>query len=209
MDETFGYLHDYLTKEPPFDVGPHPVHQLSPVADIKRVVRSGRPGLLARLVYGSASVGSCKSGRVAPPSSLLLIPSRSHNSIIRWRSPTFIPDSPSTRISSLSNVSQLARGPLSASALIPDLLNAVAILVGGFATADPTYHSFYPLGLLTLHVLGRNDTIVTPERGMTLVERCTNARLEMHDGGHFVPSKATWRHFFKWVVHGNGSWAGG
>jgi hypothetical protein len=75
--------------------------------------------------------------------------------------------------------------------------SVVAIFCGGFATADPSLLHFYPLSLPTLHVLGRGDTIVTEERSQTLIRRCQDARVEQHDGGHFIPSKATWRHFFK------------
>ncbi|KAG2159191.1 serine hydrolase FSH [Suillus bovinus] len=49
----------------------------------------------------------------------------------------------------------------------------------------------------TLHVLGRNDVIVIEERSKRLLDLSQNKRLEEHDGGHFVPSKANWRNFFR------------
>jgi hypothetical protein len=69
----------------------------------------------------------------------------------------------------------------------------------------------------TLHVIGKNDIIVIEERSKTLVEVSDNKRVEEHDGGvliihslgclllllifcppgHFVPSKANWRYFFR------------
>ncbi|OSC99607.1 FSH1-domain-containing protein [Trametes coccinea BRFM310] len=49
----------------------------------------------------------------------------------------------------------------------------------------------------TLHILGRNDVIVVEERARTLIDVSSNARVEYHDGGHFVPSKANWRNFLK------------
>lgn len=49
----------------------------------------------------------------------------------------------------------------------------------------------------TLHVLGRNDVIVVEERSKSLLDLSHNKRLEEHDGGHFVPSKANWREFFR------------
>ncbi|KAG2043829.1 serine hydrolase FSH [Suillus americanus] len=49
----------------------------------------------------------------------------------------------------------------------------------------------------TLHVLGRNDVIVIEERSKGLLDLSQNKRLEEHDGGHFVPSKANWRGFFR------------
>ncbi|KAJ7057163.1 serine hydrolase FSH [Mycena amicta] len=47
----------------------------------------------------------------------------------------------------------------------------------------------------TLHVLGRNDVIVIEERSRKLIDVSENARVEEHDGGHFVPSKTSWRKF--------------
>lgn len=49
----------------------------------------------------------------------------------------------------------------------------------------------------TLHVLGRTDVIVIEERSKFLLDLSLNKRLEEHDGGHFVPSKANWRAFFR------------
>ncbi|GJE91352.1 FSH1 domain-containing protein [Phanerochaete sordida] len=49
----------------------------------------------------------------------------------------------------------------------------------------------------TLHVLGRNDVIVVEERSKTLLDVSSNKRVEWHDGGHFVPSKANWRNFLR------------
>jgi Serine hydrolase (FSH1) len=80
----------------------------------------------------------------------------------------------------------------------------------------------------SLHVLGRNDVIVSTTRSKTLIDVFESPRIEWHDGGksdengdhmkmwkcqftnsfrllpsifpsigHFVPSKATWRQFFK------------
>ncbi|EIN06596.1 hypothetical protein PUNSTDRAFT_54011 [Punctularia strigosozonata HHB-11173 SS5] len=48
----------------------------------------------------------------------------------------------------------------------------------------------------TLHVLGKNDIVVTEERARTLLELSLVKRVVEHDGGHFVPSKGPWRKFF-------------
>lgn len=73
------------------------------------------------------------------------------------------------------------------------------ILVSGFKPMDGELGPLFttPLTTPSLHVLGRNDAIVSLERGKTLVDACQNPRLEEHEGGHFVPSKASWRNFFK------------
>ncbi|KAG2153248.1 serine hydrolase FSH [Suillus clintonianus] len=49
----------------------------------------------------------------------------------------------------------------------------------------------------TLHILGRNDVIVIEERSKALLDLSQDKRLKEHDGGHFVPSKANWREFFR------------
>ncbi|QRV83842.1 hypothetical protein RhiJN_11858 [Ceratobasidium sp. AG-Ba] len=73
------------------------------------------------------------------------------------------------------------------------------VLVSGFKPVDKDIGPMLdvPLKTPSLHVLGRNDVIVSVERGKTLVDACENPRLEEHEGGHFVPSKASWRNFFK------------
>ncbi|KAF8601699.1 FSH1-domain-containing protein [Ceratobasidium sp. AG-I] len=74
-----------------------------------------------------------------------------------------------------------------------------SILVSGFRPADSEFGPIFntPLTTPSLHVLGRNDAIVSLERAYTLVHACANPRVEEHEGGHFVPSKASWRTFFK------------
>ncbi|KIP03719.1 hypothetical protein PHLGIDRAFT_129970 [Phlebiopsis gigantea 11061_1 CR5-6] len=49
----------------------------------------------------------------------------------------------------------------------------------------------------TLHILGKTDVIVVEERSKTLIDISSNCRVEYHDGGHFVPSKANWRNFIR------------
>lgn len=73
------------------------------------------------------------------------------------------------------------------------------VLVSGFKPVDKEIGQLFgvPLKTPSLHVLGRNDVIVSLERGKTLVDVCENPRVEEHEGGHFVPSKASWRNFFK------------
>jgi fermentation-respiration switch protein FrsA (DUF1100 family) len=54
-----------------------------------------------------------------------------------------------------------------------------------------------------LHVLGINDQIVSSERTQALIGACKVSRVEKHEGGHFVPSKATWRQFFAGYIAAN------
>lgn len=70
------------------------------------------------------------------------------------------------------------------------------VSVGGFICSDEAYSNFYPIATPTLHIVGVNDTIVTPERSQTLIRVCDDARVEKHDGSHFIPSKASWKNFF-------------
>ncbi|KAI0795123.1 serine hydrolase FSH [Abortiporus biennis] len=73
------------------------------------------------------------------------------------------------------------------------------VSVAGFrpagALADAVFLPSYSTP--TVHVLGRNDVIVVEERSKTLLDVSSNKRIEYHDGGHFVPSKANWRSFFR------------
>ncbi|KAL1679009.1 serine hydrolase-domain-containing protein [Schizophyllum commune] len=73
------------------------------------------------------------------------------------------------------------------------------INVAGFKVRDPLFAETYGAGYSTptLHVIGRNDVVVIPERSQTLVDVSLNGRLELHDGGHFVPSKGPWRKFLE------------
>ncbi|WOO80685.1 Esterase OVCA2 [Vanrija pseudolonga] len=74
------------------------------------------------------------------------------------------------------------------------------IAVGGFlpAAVEPSFDNYFPLPatLPVLHVLGKNDVVVSAERSQSLIDGSLNSRVEQHDGGHFTPSKASWRHFF-------------
>jgi len=54
-----------------------------------------------------------------------------------------------------------------------------------------------PFSTPTLHILGKGDVIVVEERSQALIDLSTNKRVLVHDGGHFVPLKASWRNFFK------------
>ncbi|KAJ7777914.1 FSH1-domain-containing protein [Mycena maculata] len=71
------------------------------------------------------------------------------------------------------------------------------VAVSGFrpsgSIADAIFQTAYATP--TLHILGRTDVIVVEERSRKLIDISTNARVEEHDGGHFVPSKGNWRKF--------------
>ncbi|KAI0919075.1 hypothetical protein AcW1_003453 [Taiwanofungus camphoratus] len=73
------------------------------------------------------------------------------------------------------------------------------VAVAGFRPPSPLCNAILlpSYSTPTLHVLGKTDVIVVEERAKTLVEVSSNKRLEYHDGGHFVPSKANWRNFFR------------
>jgi hypothetical protein len=54
--------------------------------------------------------------------------------------------------------------------------------------SDPSFIPYFPLPqhLPVLHVMGKNDTLVTPERSQSLVDACLNSRVELHDGGESI-----------------------
>lgn len=84
-----------------------------------------------------------------------------------------------------------------------------AIFVGGFLPGyrpkieSHDFTNYFPLpsSLVTLHISGRNDTLITPERSEILMKHCENARFELHDGGHYTPSKASWRNFMNAYIN--------
>jgi len=71
------------------------------------------------------------------------------------------------------------------------------VAVSGFRLKASFCEPFFtpPYSTPTLHVLGRNDVVVVEERSKQLIDVSANARVEEHDGGHFVPSKGNWRKF--------------
>ncbi|KAN0081308.1 Serine hydrolase FSH [Tylopilus felleus] len=73
------------------------------------------------------------------------------------------------------------------------------VSVSGFKVNDPLASEIFgpSYATPTLHVLGKTDVIVVEERSKVLLNVSANARVEEHEGGHFVPSKANWRSFFR------------
>ncbi|PIL34624.1 hypothetical protein GSI_03403 [Ganoderma sinense ZZ0214-1] len=73
------------------------------------------------------------------------------------------------------------------------------VAAAGFRPTSPLCDSIFlpSFSTPTLHVLGRTDVIMVEERSKTLTDISVNKRIEWHDGGHFVPSKANWRNFLK------------
>ncbi|KAI0262227.1 serine hydrolase FSH [Gloeopeniophorella convolvens] len=73
------------------------------------------------------------------------------------------------------------------------------VAVSGFKIAGPLSASVFADGYATptLHVLGKNDILVVEERSRKLISVSAGKRVEEHEGGHFVPSKASWRTFLK------------
>ncbi|TDL23102.1 FSH1-domain-containing protein [Rickenella mellea] len=73
------------------------------------------------------------------------------------------------------------------------------VAVSGFKIRDPLWAEIMSptYSTPTLHVAGTNDVIVVHERTQMLLDVSANKRVEYHDGGHFVPSKASFRNFFR------------
>ncbi|KAF8911612.1 serine hydrolase FSH [Gymnopilus junonius] len=71
------------------------------------------------------------------------------------------------------------------------------VAVSGFKLKDPSCDALFTpsYSTPTLHVLGKTDVVVIEERARQLIAVSANARVEEHEGGHFVPSKGTWRKF--------------
>lgn len=74
-----------------------------------------------------------------------------------------------------------------------------AIISCGFLPLDESLTELFskPVETPSLHIIGRGDTIVGPERSQPLIDSFLEPRVEFHDGGHFTPAKQSWRVFFK------------
>ncbi|KAF8141202.1 serine hydrolase FSH [Boletus edulis] len=73
------------------------------------------------------------------------------------------------------------------------------VSVSGFKVNHPLASDIFGQSYATptLHVLGKTDVIVVEERSRALLDVSANARVEEHEGGHFVPSTVSWRSFFR------------
>ncbi|KAI6046426.1 serine hydrolase FSH [Pisolithus marmoratus] len=73
------------------------------------------------------------------------------------------------------------------------------VAVSGFKVSDPISDKIFggSYETPTLHVLGKTDVVVVEERSKALLSVSANARVEVHEGGHFVPSQAKWRTFWR------------
>lgn len=82
----------------------------------------------------------------------------------------------------------------------------LAILVSGFAMSDTKVPCFLQgkgeSPAETLHIIGKGDTIVSMERCQSLIDKFEDPVIEFHEGGHFVPSKANFRRYFKALFEG-------
>ncbi|KZO93845.1 hypothetical protein CALVIDRAFT_566077 [Calocera viscosa TUFC12733] len=73
-----------------------------------------------------------------------------------------------------------------------------AILCSGFLPVDPPLP--HVLQTPTLHILGRHDTHIGIAESLLLAAACEGARVEVHVGGHFVPTKPGWCRFLRqWI----------
>lgn len=70
-----------------------------------------------------------------------------------------------------------------------------AVIFSGFKARFPQYAWLYepPIQTPMLHVIGRNDPIVTPDRSSELVAANPTGKVLEHPGSHFVPSAARYR----------------
>ncbi|CCG81333.1 Dihydrofolate reductase [Taphrina deformans PYCC 5710] len=70
-----------------------------------------------------------------------------------------------------------------------------AVIFSGFRSYFPQHEFLYQPKIQTpmLHVIGKVDPIVTPERSQDLVDASGHAETLVHPGSHFVPSAAPYK----------------
>ncbi|KAK7460840.1 Family of serine hydrolases 3 [Stygiomarasmius scandens] len=79
------------------------------------------------------------------------------------------------------------------------------ISAAGFKSRDPISSRILNEGFSTptLHIVGKADHIISLEYTQSILDVSRNKRIEEHDGGHFIPSKAPWRKFLiEWMRKG-------
>lgn len=64
-------------------------------------------------------------------------------------------------------------------------INTSGFFIGGHSTPHPSYAPLFPLpaSFPTLHVIGKNDTIVPHVETEFMTKMCLNKRVEWHMGG--------------------------
>jgi len=72
------------------------------------------------------------------------------------------------------------------------------VFVAGFMPRPQPIQKIFsePFRTPTLHVIGSRDIVVIPKRSQVLYNAYINPRVEIHTGGHYVPSKPHWAEFF-------------
>jgi hypothetical protein len=65
----------------------------------------------------------------------------------------------------------------------------LAVMIGGFKTdaAEPDDPFTHPLGVPSVHVIGRTDGVVPPAESRRLADQFTDPLVLEHPGGHVVP----------------------
>ena len=85
-----------------------------------------------------------------------------------------------------------SQGAVLASLVVGIVPMRFAIMVGGFPSRDPRHAEIYGDGYAvpSLHVIGRRDGVVPPDRSRLLAEKFIAPTIFEHDGGHVIPQTA-------------------
>ncbi|KAJ7132221.1 serine hydrolase-domain-containing protein, partial [Mycena epipterygia] len=70
-----------------------------------------------------------------------------------------------------------------------------AVMISGFIPPSEAFPLPPKIRTPSLHIIGFNDVILSPESSVKLAAHFDIAQIEIHQGGHFVPRKETWRRF--------------
>ncbi|KAJ7621199.1 serine hydrolase-domain-containing protein [Roridomyces roridus] len=92
--------------------------------------------------------------------------------------------------------------------LLPDLKHPpfeFAVFISGFVAPTTAFPLPPMIHTPSLHVMGFNDIMVSPEMSLELAEHFDKPQIEMHEGGHFVPRKLTWRRFLSEYLNSRAS----
>ncbi|TDL16828.1 hypothetical protein BD410DRAFT_794926 [Rickenella mellea] len=73
---------------------------------------------------------------------------------------------------------------------------SLGIFISGYIAQSPATPLPKIMRTPSLHIIGVNDVVVLPQHSKDLSRRFSQPRVEIHEGGHWIPRKPSWRRFF-------------
>jgi pimeloyl-ACP methyl ester carboxylesterase len=98
-----------------------------------------------------------------------------------------------------------SQGAALAALMVAEVAFRFAIMVGGFPSRDPAHAALFAraerYAIPSLHIVGREDTIVPPDASRALAARFRDPTILEHDGGHVIAATDEVRARTKTFLH--------